>query len=104
MSAYLALRYGINPITLPYFRALLIAFSLALGLYFTFGNTLTGMGFLAHGAFLILLCVVSVVSPFLAKSVDEEDIALLGSIEKRFFSTNGLTSRLGRWAVSSSKD
>jgi O-antigen/teichoic acid export membrane protein len=95
MSAYLVQRYGIKPIGWPYFRALLLAFLLVMGLHFLMGNALMSMDFVAHAIFILLLSVACVFSPFLAKSVDDKDIALLSSLEQLFFHTNKLTIILG---------
>lgn len=97
MSAYLALRYGINPIAWPYFRALLITILFALGVHFAFGNALIGGEIVVHAAFLILMCVVSLAAPFLANSVDDADIELLGSVERRLLKSSRATDMLGRW-------
>lgn len=99
MSAYLALRYGVNPVAWPYIRALLLAFLLVLGLHFSMSSLLTGMDFISHAIFFILLCIVCVVSPFLAKSVDEEDMSLISSFEQRVFHSNKLTDLLHHYAV-----
>ncbi len=92
MSAYLMLRYRIYPISWSYFRMILLAFSLAAGLHFVMNNMLVGMGYFWYVLFLALLFIICLISPFLAKSVDDEDIALLGAIENRLFHTRKLVT------------
>lgn len=82
MTLMLYLRYQIHPFTRDYLLPLALMGTVVFAMYAIIGDV-SGSGWPAHLAILIVLVLTVLLAPFVTRSVSSDDMALLGAVERR---------------------
>lgn len=87
---------GIHLFTLSYIKPFACVFALAFLTYFSFNLSHTEI-VLWHIIFFIWLFIICFSMPFITKSVDVTDMAIISGIERKLFRSSFATERLSKW-------
>jgi O-antigen/teichoic acid export membrane protein len=96
ISVNLYLRAGIQPLQGAYLRPLLFSGMATVGLALLLA-VYPLSAYWEHAVLLVAVGLICLAAPVLTRSMDESDVAMIGTIERRLFRKTHVSEQLGKW-------